>query len=157
MTDPINHFTQRLCFNVYATHRAFGRFYQAAIGDSGLTYAKFVILNALKDVGPLTISDLSVRAGVEPNTLSPLLKKLAAFEVITRIRDEKDERRVMINLAPKGRELLEQADAVVQEGFAQLGLDYAQCVQSIKFLEEVRQKLDDSNPPKFSVADKYKK
>lgn len=153
MTDTKHHFTQRICFNVYATNRAFNRFYQATISESGLTYPKFVILNALKDAGPLTISDLSTRAGVEPNTLSPLLKKMAEFGSITRQRDAHDERRVHIALTEKGRRLLERADETVQQGFAELGLDYAKCMEAVHFLEDLRSKLDKSDPPKLRVED----
>lgn len=153
MTDAKDHFTQRLCFNVYATNRAFNRFYQATISESGLTYPKFVILHALKEAGPLTVSDLSARAGVEPNTLSPLLKKMAAFGVLTRERDEHDERRVMIALTDKGGELLARTDAVVQEGFAELGLDFEQSMQAVRFLEDLRKRLDEADPPKLRMDD----
>ncbi len=158
MTDPddqrpSDQFTNRICFNIYAANRAFGRFYQAAISESGLTYPKFVILNALKDAGPLTISDLSTRAGVEPNTLSPLLKKMADFGVLTRERDAQDERRVMIALTEKGRLLLERADAIVQQGFAELDLDFAQAMQSVQFLDTLRKRLDEVDPPKLRLED----
>ena len=153
MTDTNDQFTRRICFNVYAAQRAFGRFYQATLTESGLTYPKFVILNALKDAGPLTISDLSARAGVESNTLSPLLKKMAGFGVITRQRDAKDERRVMIALTDNGRKLLARADAVVIKGFSELGLDYEKSMQTVDFLEDLRERLDKADPPKLQVDD----
>lgn len=153
MTDPIHAFTRRLCFNVYATNRAFGRFYQAILSDSGLTYPKMVILNTLKEAGPLNISDLSSRAGVEPNTLSPLLKNMAAFGVVTRERLPEDERRVVITLTDKGLTLLNRADALVQEGFAQLGLDYEDSVKAVEFLDDLRRRLDQSDPPKLRAED----
>lgn len=153
MTDDTFHFTQRICFNIYATNRAFGRFYQATISESGLTYPKFVILNTLKDAGALTVSDLSTRAGVEPNTLSPLLKKMAEFGVLTRERNAEDERRVMIALTDLGRKLLAQADGIVQEGFAELGLDYEKSMAAVQYLEELREKLDKADPPKLRAED----
>jgi DNA-binding MarR family transcriptional regulator len=153
MTDESDHFTQRICFSTYATNRAFGRYYQATIADTGLTYLKFAILNTLKDAGPLTISDLSNRASVEPNTLSPLLKKMAAFGTITRERAPEDERRVIITLTDMGRTLLERADSVVQQGFAELDLDYEQAMQAMQFLKDLREKLDNADPPKLTAAD----
>lgn len=153
MKDENYQFTKWLCFNVYATNRAFGRFYQATISESGLTYPKFVILNVLKEAGPLTISDLSTRAGVEPNTLSPLLKKMAGFGVLTRERNVEDERRVMIALTDKGRQLLGRADAVVQQGFAELDLDFEQSMQAVRFLEDLRTRLEKADPPKLRNDD----
>ena len=149
MSDADDHFTQRLCFNVYATNRAFGRFYQAIISESGLTYLKFVILNTLKDKDELSISELSARAGVESNTLSPLLKNMALSGLITRTRKAEDERRVVISLTEKGRRLLEQADQVVQQGFSELGLDYCEVMRTVAHLEDIRSRLEQANPRKF--------
>ena len=146
-----NDFTRRICFGVYAANRSFGRFFQAILSESGLTYPKFVILNTLKDAGPLTVSDLSTRAGVEPNTLSPLLKKMAGFGVLTRERDARDERRVMIALTDKGQELLGRADAIVLQGFAELGLDFEKSMRAVQFLEDLRSRLDKADPPKLLI------
>ncbi len=151
MSDDPNSFTRRLCFNVYAANRAFVRFYQAIAGDSGLTYLKLVLLSALRDEGPLAISELSARAGVEPNTLSPLLKKMAGVGVVTRERAPEDERRVLIEITPKGRDLLARADALVQQGFAELGLDPEESARTIRFLEDLRERLDASNPPRLRI------
>ncbi len=153
MSEEAYYFTQRICFNTYATNRSLGRFFQSSLSDTGLTYPKFVILNSLKDAGPLTVSDLSIRAGVEPNTLSPMLKKMAEFGAITRERNPDDERRVMIALTEKGRVLLERADAVVQQGFTELGLDYEKSIAAVQYLEDLRIKLDKADPPKLKLDD----
>jgi MarR family transcriptional regulator, organic hydroperoxide resistance regulator len=151
MTDDRDHFARRLCFNVYTVNRAFGRFYQAIAGDSGLTYLKLVILNTLKNDGALSISELSARAGVEPNTLSPLLKKMARVGVLTRERASDDERRVLIEITEKGRRLLARADALVQQGFAELGLDQAEADRAVRFLQDVRDRLDKADPPRLEI------
>lgn len=151
MTKRQDHFTQRLCFNIYATNRAFNRFYQAIISESGLTYLKFVILGTLRDDGPLMVSELSARAGVEANTLSPLLKKMAAAGLVTRARAPEDERRVVIGLTEKGQKLLERADEVVAQGFDTLGLDMGETMRAMRYLEDVRARLDASDPPKLHL------
>ncbi len=151
MSEDPYPFTRRLCFNVYATNRAFVRFYQAIAGDSGLTYLKLVLMSALRDEGPLAISELSARAGVEPNTLSPLLKKMASAGVVTRQRARDDERRVLIEITPKGRGLLSRADALVQQGFAELGLDPEESARTMRFLEDLRERLDAANPPRLKI------
>lgn len=150
-SDGTHSFTQRLCFNIYTAHRSFNRFYQSVLTDSGVTYPKLVVLHALREAGPMTVSDLSARAGVEPNTLSPLLKKMEGFGVLTRKRSPEDERRVTITMTEKGSALLAQADDAVQRGFAELNLDPEQCMQALQFLEQARAQLDQSNPPKFDA------
>ncbi|MGB0504780.1 MAG: hypothetical protein ACPGGK_01165 [Pikeienuella sp.] len=44
-----------------------------------------------------------------------------------------------------------QADAVVQQDFAQLDRDFEQSMQAVWFLEDVRSKLDLADPPKFRL------
>ncbi len=149
--QDINQLKQLLCFNVYSLNRAFARFYQAAFSETGLTYPKFVILQALEDAGPLSVSALSNLAGVEPNTLSPLLKKMAEFDVVTRKRSAEDERRVDIAITPKGKEGLKRARAVILKGFDDLGLDDKQVSAAIEFLKDTRSKVDQADPPKLSL------
>ncbi|MEO0372063.1 MAG: MarR family transcriptional regulator [Pseudomonadota bacterium] len=143
--------SELLCFNIYTLHRSFGRYYQAAFSETGLTYPKFVILMALERDGPMSVSDLSNRAGVEANTLSPLLKKMASFGTITRERAEADERRVVVTIAPFGQEVLTRARAVIAEGFAELQIDAAKMSEALTFLNIVRGKVEDADPPKLNL------
>ena len=139
-----------LCFNTYALDRAFGRYYQAAFGDTGFTYPKFVILMALRDAGPLTVGELSSRIGVETNSISPVLKRMADFKVISRERSKEDERRVVLSIAPLGEELLNEASKVVEKTWATLGVDPDAVQQAAGLLNEVRQKIDAADPPKMT-------
>lgn len=142
-----------LCFNTYALNRAFGRYYQAAFSETGLTYPKFVILTVLDEAGPMTVSELSARAAVEPNTLSPLLKKMASFGLISRQRAESDERRVVLGLEAAGRTVLARARAVVMDGFAELGLDATAVAQAVAFLQDARRAVEAADPPRLNLDD----
>jgi len=142
-----------LCFNTYALNRSFGRFYHAAFGEAGMTYPKFVLLMALDEAGPLTVSELSSKAGVEPNTLSPLLKKMASFGILTRKRAEEDERRVLIEMTGFGKDVLARARRVVEEGYATLDLDGADPKDPVCYMEKVRAALENAVPPKLDITD----
>lgn len=142
-----------LCFNAYALNRAFGRFYQAAFSETGMTYPKFVILMALDEAGPMTVSELSSKAGVEPNTLSPLLKKMAGFGILTRTRAEQDERRVLIDITEFGTQVLTRARRVVTEGYEALDLSQADPREPLTYMEKVRCALERAQPPKLIIDD----
>ncbi len=142
-----------LCFSAYALNRAFGRFYQAAFSETGMTYPKFVILMALDEAGPMTVSELSSKAGVEPNTLSPLLKKMAGFGILTRTRAEQDERRVLIEITEFGTQVLTRARRVVAEGYEALDLDDANPNEPLSYMEKVRCALELAQPPKLMIDD----
>lgn len=141
---------KRLCFGTYRLNRAFTRFYQRAFAQTDLTYPKFVILLALEERGPLSVSALSCQAGVEPNSLSPLLKKMANFGVISRDRAPEDERRVVIALTDKGRGMLEKAKSVVDQGFVELGLSPQAVAQLLERFDDLQERLESADPPKLS-------
>ncbi|WP_415919803.1 MarR family winged helix-turn-helix transcriptional regulator [Tateyamaria sp. SN6-1] len=143
----------QLCFGAYSLNRAYGRYYQAAFNETGLTYPKLVILMVLDEAGPLTVSELSSRAAVEPNTLSPLLKKMASFDLITRKRAEEDERRVVLTIADKGRVVLARAQKVISDGFAELGLDPVKVAEAVAFLRDARAIIEAAEPKRLNLDD----
>ena len=143
--DPIS-LEQLLCFNVYSLNRALNRFYQAAFGETGMTYPKFVVLSALDEAGPLTVSELSARASMEPSTLSPLLKRMAEYGVLTRIRAPEDERRVVVQLTDMGREAVTLVREAVLEGLKGVDLDPSQTGQIVKELGAARARIESTKP-----------
>ena len=137
---------QLLCFNVYSMNLALSRFYKAAFGNTGMTYPKFVVLSALEEAGSLTVSELSKFVGMESSTLSPLLKKMAEYGVISRTRSIEDERRVMIELTEMGREAVVMVREIVLKGLDSLDLDPKQTTQLVKTLGEARARIEGAEP-----------
>ena len=145
----MNTLDELICFQVYRLHHAFGRYYHAAFGDTGFTYPKYVVLKALEESGPSSLGELSARVGVEANTLSPLLKRLSEYGLIERVRDQRDERRVVLDLLPFGREVLAEADRVASEGWEALGVKDDEIAQTLQTLGKLRQAIDTADPPKM--------
>ena len=142
-----------ICFQVYRLHHAFGRYYQAAFGDTGFTYPKYVVLKALEEIGPASLGELSAQVGVETNTLSPLLKRMAEFGLLTRARDKNDERRVVLELLPYGRDVLAEADRVAEAGFAELGIKEDDITRTVASLAKLRTAIETADPPKMTRPD----
>lgn len=144
-----------MCFNVYALNLALSRYYQAAFGDTGFTYPKFLVLLALRDKGPLSLSDLATELGAEANTLSPLVKKMSAFGLMERVRDPKDERRVLLSLQPYGALVLKEAQEVLEDCWVQLDVDAAQILEANAVMKQMRRKLEVLTPRrKLKIPDR---
>lgn len=137
------------CFQVYTLHHAFGRYYQAAFAETGLTYAKYVILKALAEQTEMSLSELSARLGVEPNTVSPLAKKMAGFGVIERVRDSDDERRIVLRLTRYGLDILKAADQAAIQSFADLGLSPDDASQAIAVMSRLRTAMEKAHPERL--------
>jgi DNA-binding MarR family transcriptional regulator len=139
------------CFQVYTLHHAFGRYYQAAVAESGLTYAKYIILKALAAQPQMSLSELSQRVGVEPNTVSPLAKKMATYGVIERLRDVEDERRIVLRLTEYGLRVVEAADETVAQNFADLGISDDDAMQAIALMSRLRSAVENAKPVRLNL------
>jgi len=135
-----------LCSNIYGLNRSFGRLYQALFGETGFTYPKFLVLHALKNHGPQSLSDLAAHVGSEANTLSPMVKRMSEFGLLERVRDSKDERRVLLTLMPYGEKMLAEANKVVVTAWAQLDLDRSEIETALTTLADARKKVDALKP-----------
>lgn len=137
---------QMICFNVYSLNRAFSRFYHATYGNTGMTYPKFIVLAALEEAGPLTVSELSSFTSMEPSTLSPLLKRMAEYGTLTRIRSKEDERRVEVALTDMGRGAVALVRDAMLEGLEAVGLDPSKTREMKDALNDARARVEKAYP-----------
>ncbi len=119
----------QLCFALYSASRAVTRAYGPLLADLGLTYPQYVTMLALWErTDPMSVGDLGTRLHLDSGTLTPLLKRLEQAGLVTRERDGRDERRVLVSLTAAGRQLRGKAENVPRQLFAESDLDPAELV-----------------------------
>ncbi|MEP0236296.1 MarR family transcriptional regulator [Roseibium sp.] len=96
---------QFLCFSLYSANHAMTRVYKPHLQELGLTYPQYLAMVVLWQKDKNLVGALGDRLQLESNTMTPLLKRLEAMDLLTRTRDKKDERQVRIALTRKGRAL----------------------------------------------------
>ena len=104
----------QLCFAVYSTAHAFNRFYKPLLDRLGLTYPQYLVMLVLWERDGVPLKDIGERLFLDSGTLTPLLKRLEAAQLVRRTRSAADERQVLIALTPQGLALKEKARAVPQ-------------------------------------------
>jgi DNA-binding MarR family transcriptional regulator len=104
----------QLCFAVYSTAHAFNRAYKPLLDRLGLTYPQYLVMLVLWERDGVPVKDIGERLMLDSGTLTPLLKRLEAAELVKRTRSTEDERQVLIALTPRGQALKEKARAVPQ-------------------------------------------
>jgi DNA-binding MarR family transcriptional regulator len=104
----------QICFAVYSTAHAFNRVYKPLLDRLGLTYPQYLVMLTLWERDGVPVKDIGARLFLDSGTLTPLLKRLEAAELIKRTRSTEDERQVLIALTPQGHALRERAKAVPQ-------------------------------------------
>ena len=90
------------CFAIYAAANAVTRFYRKALDETGLTYPQYLVMMLLWESKGLTMKTLGERLGLDSNTLTPLVKKLEQRGLVTRARNNADERLLDIKLTEEG-------------------------------------------------------
>jgi len=103
-----------LCFSLYSASHAFTQLYRPLLDKLGLTYPQYLVMVSLWNRDGQNVKELGKKLFLDSSTLTPLLKRLNAAELITRTRNPQDEREVLLHLTEKGRALQEQAGDVMQ-------------------------------------------
>lgn len=104
-----------MCFPVYAASRLIIREYQPHLDQLEITYPQYLVLMVLWERDSLSVNEISQRLILNTNTITPILKRMESQGIVTRQRDETDERRVIISLTSKGKELQAKAALIPEK------------------------------------------
>ena len=102
----------QLCFALYTAQRAVTAAYRPLLDELGLTYPQYLVLLVLWESDDRPVKEIGEALHLDYGTLSPLLKRLEASGLVSRIRDTADERRVHVSLTAAGRRLKARAAEV---------------------------------------------
>ena len=100
------------CFALYSAMLGVHKVYRKLLRTLDLTYPQYLVLLVLWEHDRLTVSQIGERLYLDSATLTPLLKRMQALELIERSRDPADERRVLIELSARGRALRARAASI---------------------------------------------
>jgi DNA-binding MarR family transcriptional regulator len=120
--DPLLKLENQLCFPFYAVSRQLTKVYQPHLQALGLTYPQYLVFLLLWEHEQLTVKELGDKLLLDSGTLTPLLKRMEQRQWLSRRRDPRDERSVIISLLPTGRALEEQARDIPVQLMAKTGL-----------------------------------
>lgn len=109
LSDQALRLDNQLCFALYSASLAMTKIYKPLLDELGLTYPQYLVLLVLWEQDGVTVSELGERLSLDSGTLTPLLKRLEAAGLVSRLRDAVDERRVLIRLTAEGRQLKTRA------------------------------------------------
>lgn len=95
------------------------REYQPFLDKLGITYPQYLVLMILWEEDGKPVNEIAKKLILNTNTITPLLKRMEQQGIIRRRRSGKDERKVIVHLTKKGKQLQEEA-AVIPEQLAGL-------------------------------------
>jgi DNA-binding MarR family transcriptional regulator len=131
----------QLCFSLYAASIAVNRTYKPMLDSFGLTYPQYLVLSTLWEQDDLPVSAIADRLSLEPSTITPLVKRLESAGFLTRQRNPKDERQVIVSLTAKGRSLNEKTACLTDTLLERSGLTPEQLTKLNSKVRKLRDAL----------------
>ena len=127
----------QLCFPLYACAREVVKRYRPFLDDIGLTYTQYITMMVLWETPCVSSRQLGRRLFLDSGTLTPVLKKLEAMGYITRRRDEKDERNLLLTLTEEGAALKTRAAVIPQQMASCIRLDPKDAIELYSLLHRL--------------------
>jgi MarR family transcriptional regulator, organic hydroperoxide resistance regulator len=130
--------SNQICFPLYAASRLITREYQPYLDKMGITYPQYLVLLVLWENDGISVNEITNKLILNTNTVTPLLKRMESMEIISRKRSGTDERKVIVNLTEKGKEMQIEASSIPEKLVKGLSME----TMTIEELIELRGKLN---------------
>lgn len=85
--------------------------------ESGLTGPQLILMRSIRELGEVTIRELSNHTNMSQATATTILDRLERNELVKRVRSVQDKRKVHAHLTDKGRQVLSEAPMPLQQSF----------------------------------------
>ncbi len=120
---------------------AISRTYKPLLDELGVTYPQYLVLNVLWENDGQTVGAIAERLLLESSTITPLVKRLEAALLVTRKRQRDDERRVLVSLTKRGRDLREKSRCLGERLLARSGMEVKELIALNRELRRLRAHL----------------
>ena len=132
----------QLCFPLYACARETIKLYTPYLDQLDLTYTQYITMMVLWEHKSLTAKDLGRILYLDSGTLTPLLKKLEAKNLLTRKRSEADERNLIVTITPQGEALKDEALHIPEEMAKCVNLEKEEIIMAYRLLYKMLERAE---------------
>lgn len=128
----------QLCFSLYGAAIAINRAYKPLLDELGLTYPQYLVIAVLTEKDGQTIGEIADRLGLEPSTITPLVKRLEQAGLLARRRNPDDEREVNVTLLKPGKEVYAKTGCLRNELLKRSGMTTTEMVDFNSKVQKLR-------------------
>ena len=132
----------QFCFALYSSSLAMTKTYKPMLEQLGLTYPQYLVILVLWQRDDILVKEIGEALFLDSGTLTPLLKRLEAAELVQRIRDTVDERQVRILLTSTGKALRNKAEKIPAQILCASGQNTGTLGQLRDQLRQLRDELN---------------
>jgi DNA-binding MarR family transcriptional regulator len=134
----------QVCFTLYSAANAMIRAYRPVLNAIDLTYPQYLVMLVLWQHRRLSVTEVGEKLRLDSGTLTPLLKRLEAKELVSRNRSSEDERVRIISLTERGLALREKAQTIPESLQCQINMPPEQAQQLKDLCLELLALLDET-------------
>jgi DNA-binding MarR family transcriptional regulator len=115
--------------------------------DRSISKANMHVLMLLDQLGPLPMGRLATLVDVSLPSLTGIVDRMAEHGLVTRERDEHDRRVVVVHVADKGRQTLQELEQVRREMLrrvlrAMSSKDQQQCLDTVRTMHRIVDEIE---------------
>ncbi len=132
----------QICFPLYACAKEIVKRYKPYLDEINLTYTQYIVMMVLWEEKEINVKELGKRLLLDSGTLTPVLKRLEQKNLVTRRRDEKDERNLIVNVTQDGEKLKDKAVEIPQKMAGCVNLNKKDAAELYRLLHELLKTFD---------------
>ncbi len=137
---PLLH--KQVCYALYSTSTVVTKAYSGLLKPLKLTYPQFVVMMALWEKDHVSITALAKVVGLSKSTMTPIIKRLALLNYITKTQEEGNERQKCIVLTKLGRSHAAAAEEAAKKALCATGLNDDEATQLIALSNKIKHNLE---------------
>ena len=134
----------QICFQLYLASKSMTQLYRPLLSSIDLTYPQYLVMLVLWEADQIAVKELGEKLKLDSGTLSPLIKRLIAKDLVSKSRSDEDEREVILVLTKSGTLLKNKAYCIPLQMFEQIGLSKNDAQDIFKLLTKLNNGLTHS-------------
>lgn len=136
----------QLCLALQVCDSLITRIYRGLLKPLGLTHPQYLVMLVLWERPRCSMGDLRHALVMDTGAITPLVKRMEADGLLRRSRDSIDERRVWVELTPKGEALRDRVAEVRREVGRRIPLSEGQLADLRSTLQDLNESLKSAAP-----------
>ena len=102
----------QLCFRLYTASRLITQAYEPFFKPLGITYTQYLVLIVLWEKDDQPVNDIAKKLKLGLNTVSPLIRRMEKFGILSRHGSDSDKRQQLVFLTEKGKDLQNKCESI---------------------------------------------
>lgn len=127
----------QFCFPFYAVSREIIKLYKPILDEFHLTYTQYITMLVLWEHESIPFKMLGEKLHLDSGTLTPVVKKLEAMDLVHKYRTKEDDRVVQVELTEAGKVMKEKIVEVPQKVGCKVDLSMEDAVLLKKLLDKM--------------------